>query len=1140
MGFRYMIGRAGQEKTHRVLTEIREKMSQNKKNTLILLVPEQFTLQAERDLIEKLRLPGIIGVEVLSFTRLAHHVFNEVGGLTKVHINELGKNMILRKIVDDLDKELTIYRKAARQAGFIDMMTKFLSELKQYDVLPEDINRKLEELKEEPILQRKLQDIASIYERFNNYVQGDYIDSEDYINLLIDKISDSNYLKDAEIWIDGFHTLSPQMYRIIEKLGLVAKNMTFTFTMDIEQKAEDGDLFKISALHLTKICDIASKNNHIEEIIDMNHIGQGESHKRPEIKHIEQAFYAYPYQLYTEKAEHITLFAGLNLQTEVEHVAAKIISLVRDQGYRWKDIAVVTNNTEDYAPLIKRVFEEYDIPFFLDQKRRIMHNPIIELILSSLEVIEKGYPYQPIFRLFKTGFSGIDINQYEKLENYVLRYGIKGKKWREAFPYGDREEQEVLNTVRESFMNIMERLEKAMKGKKTVAEKTKALYEFLHSIKLDEQLEQWINRLREQEKYEYVNEYTQVWNLVMEMFDQLIEMVGEQQMSTREYIRVLESGFLSVEIGIIPSTIDQVLVGNMQRSKSHDIKALFFVGVNDGVVPSNKNNEEILADEERIYMKKQGLSLGTDSEKKAYEEKFMIYSVLSKPSEYLWISYSLADIEGKAIRPSILMDRFKRIFHGLEIESDMKEAAEKERQFISTPKSTFKHLVEHLRLFAAHKPIEPIWWEVYKWYQEHGAWEAKRSVIIDGLFHRNQVKDLDGGTAKKVYKTPIRASVSRLEQFVNCPFSHFVKYGLRPKERKMYKVEAPDVGEIFHNSLELFTKKLMEHNIIWRELDKKQTDMLIDQVVDEVIPNHGNEIMLSNNRYKYLVQRLKRISRRAAWTLTEHIKRSGFEPIGYEVGFGLEQPFPPIEIALPDGDKVYLEGRIDRVDIYDDDESAYIKVIDYKSGHKEFSLSEVYQGVQLQLMLYLEAILVNREQLNKKKLKPAGIFYFKIDDPMVQTNEKIVDHIEKEIRRKLKMKGLVLKDVNIVREIDREIDGYSEIIPVGLKKSDEFYDKSSVLDYEEYMAILDHVRKLVKEISFEIIKGNIRIQPSKNGKQVACQYCSYQAICQFDQRFQDNTYQSIKNMSDKEVIASLMGEEEKVSGDVDGRSTESD
>ncbi|MBF8982559.1 helicase-exonuclease AddAB subunit AddB [Lutibacter sp. B2] len=1114
---RYIFGRSGTGKTHLVLEEIKKRLESTEHKKLILIVPEQFTLQAERDLIEKLDLPGIIDVEVLSFTRLAYNVLNEVGGITRIHINEQGKNMVLRKIIDEIEKELTIYQKASHQEGFISKFNELLSELKQNEVLPIDLINGLKEIEEDSIIYQKINDISTIYESFEQHLQGNYVDTEDYLNLLIEKMGKADFLKNAEIWIDGFQSFTQQTYHIIENLMTMAKRVTMTFSMEFSAQERVGDLFKVSDNTYKRIHDIAMKYNLPGEIIDLNKKKEEVIKKAPEINHIEQEFYSYPYKVFNKNVENMNIFAGLNLHTEIENAASKIVSLVRKKGYRWYDIALVCNDMPKYAPVIKRVFEEYDIPYFIDQKRNIMHNPIIEFILSSLSIVQRGYRYEEVFRFLKTGFSNIAVDQCEQLENYVLRYGIRGNKWKEPFFLEDKNIDQ-LNKSREMIIEPIKKLEQKIKGKNTVEKITKALYEYLQEIEVDQQLEKWIEDLRQKGEFEYVNENTQIWNIVMEVFDQMVEIIGHQEITLKEYIKVLDTGFASIEIGIIPTTIDQVLVGNIQRSRSHDVKALFIVGVNDGILPSGKEEEGILSEEERIYMKEKEINLSYDSERKSYEEKFMIYAALTKPSEYLWISYALADEEGKSMRPSILIDRFKKIFTKLSINTDVINNLEQQKQQISTPQSTFKYLVENMRVDIDGKQMEDLWWDVYEWYFHKEEWNSKREAVIEGLFHNNQVEYVESVSAKKLYNTPIRSSVSRLEQFVNCPFAHFIRYGLKPSERKVFEVKAPDIGQIFHKSMESFTVNLKKENIDWRELERDQSDQIIDHVIDELIPGYGNGVMLSTNRYKYLVKRLKRISRRAVWTLTEHIKKSDFEPTGYEVGFGLDQMYPSIEIELENGEKIYLEGRIDRVDTLEDEGDEYIKIIDYKSGNKEFSLSDVYYGFQLQLMIYLDAMI---KSIDHKEKKPAGIFYFKIDDPMINTDEKVAEVIEDEIRKKLKMKGLVLKDVNIVRHMDKDLEGYSDIIPVGLNKNGEFYSKSSAIDEETFKDLIHYVRNLVKEISGEMMKGNIQIAPCKNGKQTSCDYCSYKSICQFDTMFEDNEYKSMKKLSDQEVIGKI-------------------
>ena len=1142
MAIRYIFGRAGRGKSYFTLEEIKARLQEKGENKLFLLVPEQFTLQAERDLIGKQELKGIMRAEVLSFTRLAHHVFSEVGGLTRVPINELGKNMILRKIADESSKELSIYKSIAKQDGFITKLNELICEMKQHDITPIELTIEFNEIEEDTILKRKLNDIILLYQKFNNYLKGRYIDNEDNINLLIENIDRVEFLEGAEIWIDGFQTFTPQIFRVIEKLADKVKNITITFTMELNTNEKDKDLFHINQKTYLKIKSIAQKLGLEEEVINLDTTKREVLPKVKEIEHIERELYSYPYNQYTDEIINLEIFSGSNLYSEMENMAAQIIHLVRNRGYRWNDIAIVSGGLDQYSMILKRVFEEYSIPYFMDEKRSIMNNPMIELILSSIEVLAKGYQYEDVFRFLKTGFSDFTKDEVEELENYVLQYGIKGRAYFEPFTRGfekknssnedktdgvkkiDEEKKAKYNDLRERFISPFAKFEKKIYRKKRVGEITKSLFEFIKDLNIEAKLDQWIEELREQKNFEYVNENTQIWNKIMEILDQLTEILAEESTTLKEYGRILEAGFLACEVGVIPSTIDQVLVGSIERSKSHDIKALFVIGVNDGVLPFSKEDGGILLDHERESLDKKGLSIGTTLKNSLLEEQFMIYSAFSKPKEYLWISYALADQEGKAMRPSILIDRFKKIFKKLNIKSDVVPTLDRQLHLVATPISTFKYMTENIRQNVDDKPIEDIWWDVYSWYVNEPRWEERRNLMVKGLFHQNQISYIGEQKARSLYDNPVKSSVSRLERFANCPFSHFVNYGLRPKERKEYQLSNPDIGRLFHDSMEQFTKEMVEEQIQWKDLTKEQSDDLVEKVIDEMVPEFEHGVMLSTHRYKYLVTRLKRISKRAMWTLTEHVKKGEFIPMGHEIIFGLDGDIPPIIIELEDGEKIYLEGRIDRVDILNDEDGNYVKIIDYKSGSKDFSLSDVYYGFQIQLMVYLDAILSGEGKKQKIEVHPGGIFYFKIDDPMVKTTEKAVEEVEKEINKRLKMKGLVLKDVNIIKKIDEDIGRSSNIIPAGLTKDGEISKTSSALPEEDFKALLKHVRGLVKEIGEEMLKGNVKIEPFKKGGDTSCKYCEYISICQFDHSFHDNQYKNIKELKNDEVLEKIRKE----------------
>lgn len=1122
MSITYVLGRSGAGKSTKIISEIQERLKEKNDHRLILLVPEQYTLQGERDLIEKTENEGIIGAQVLSLNRLAYYVFQEVGGGTKEKISDLGKSMALKKVIGEVENKLTIYKRAMNQNGFIDKVKNVIKEFKQYDITPLDLMNCMNKI-EDGTLKHKLGDVVLIYKAFNEYLKGKYMDSEDHINLFIESIEKASFLEGAEIWIDSIHYFTPQNLRIIEALMLKAKSVTIAITHDPEN-TDHNNLFYLSQNTLLEIKKIAKRNNLKEDTIDLNACRKVFNSRDAELKHLEKYFYHFPYKPYMESMNNIHVFAGGNLYSEIENVAAEISSLLRERNFRYKDIAVVSANIQGYKPIIDRVFNEYGIPFDIEEKRDIMTNPTVELVLSAVKIVAKGYLYEDMFRYLKTGLSNVRKNDVEELENYVLKYGIKGTLWFKDFTIEGEINLDELNTIRRMVIAPILELEKKLTKSLSVTEITGALFSFLENLEIKEQLEDSIERLKIKGNYEAAFYKGEIWNSVIEVFNQLSEIMGEVQINLNEYFNLLKSGFMSCEVGITPATLDQVLIGNMERAKNQNIKSLFIVGVNDGILPSAQAEEGLILDHEKKVLQKNGIHLSANSDNKILEERFITYTVLSKPSESIYISYAIADQEGRALRPSMLINQFKKVFPLLSVKSDLLSSQEQQLHLITHDVSTYKYLVENLRKYIDEEPINEIWWDVYQWYFNQSKWRDKIINTVSGLFYENQVYYLESSQAKLLYDKPIKASVSRLETFINCPFAHFIQYGLKPKERKEYQLNTPDIGKIYHEVIDLFARKVKEEDLNWNRISQEQCHNYIDEIIQELASRFENGVLYSTFRYQYLVKRLNRICKRALWTLIEHINMGDFKPWGHEIYFGENGDVPSVEIEVNEKETIFLEGRIDRVDFFEDEKGVYFKIIDYKSGAKDFNLSDVYYGFQLQLMVYLEAMLAGAKTLNQQS-KPAGILYFKIDDPMINTIETNPEIIITEINKKLKMKGLVLNNAKIVRCFHRDIEKHSSVIPVALNKDGEISTSSSVATEEEFFLLLQHVKGLAKQMSQEIIRGKIKIEPSKKGKSNACQYCKFKTICQFDQSFKNNKYNIIKEMKNEEVLESLLRKE---------------
>ena len=1129
MTIRYIMGRAGAGVDQRAIEEIGTALKQGGEKRLFLLVPEQYTLQAERNLIEQLQLPGIMQVEVLSFNRLAYRVLAEVGGRNRVLINEQGRNMVLKRVINEVARNLTIYKKACKQEGFVEELSTLFSNFKQYDLDPITLNSRQMEIKE-AVVRQKLQDINLIYEAFNGYMSNQYLDLEDQLNLFIEKLDHSVLLKDARIWLDGFNHFPPQKRRMIEKIMLQAQDTTFCLTLD-PQPGRDRDLFKISKGCHEQIHELASRHGLAEEVIRLDPEKRGQKNRpHASLMHLEQELYAYPNRSYPTDSDAIDLFAASNIYSEVEHIAARIVRMAQEQGYRWREISVLGNNLDTYGVILSRVFYEFEIPFFIDEKRSIDNHPLIKLILATLGVINRGYRAEDIFMLLKSGFTDLKPEECEELENYMMAYGIRGKLCQEDFVRGQHELDvallETINQSRQRLILPLQKLEKAVQGKKSGRALSRALYQYLQGLEVEQKLQDWTEELRQQGLYEYAHENAQIWNIIMQTFDQLVNILGDSELKLKDYASLLETGYKSFQVGIIPTTVDQVMIGNISRSKNQSIKALFVMGVNDGVLPSGKSAAEIFTEEEQKVLQMHQLDWGTNLEMQTVEEQFDIYLAFSQAREFLSLSYAIADQEGKALRPSLLINRVRTIFPSLSTHSDLIKTPEFELKQLVNASSSFKYMIEKLRLYVDGTEIADFWWDVYGWFYNHPDWEARRQAILEALFYQNQIPSLSPTVAVQLYKTPFRSSVSRLEQFAACPFAHFVRFGLRPQERKSFAVGIPDIGILLHEGLATFASTLGERGINWKKMERVDCDVLLDEILAKQFPIHNNGILMSSYRYRYLAERLKRISRRAVWTLTEHIQEGDFEPLLYEARFGPGGVFPPLRVDLSDGQSIYLEGRIDRIDLLKSEDANYVKIIDYKSGDRQLSLSELYFGLSLQLFVYLLAVLKSNNsgsvpELLAKPFKPAALFYFKIDDPLVSGMNMDPPEIASEIRKKLRMNGLVLKDIALVRTMDRDLQGESDILPVGIKNNDEFKATSKVLEATEFELLFDYLQDLLKELGEQMLHGQIRIEPAKTDKWKACDYCIYHAVCQFDKLFAANNYKKITLSKDADVLQQI-------------------
>lgn len=1177
MTFRIVLGRAGTGKSKLCIGEISRELKETPCGPpLVYIVPEQAAFQAEHALATSPGLGGIIRAQVLSFRRLAWRVMQEVGGKGQLFIDDTGKVMVLRKIIERNKESLSLFKHVGEQPGALENLIELYNELKRSCIPVEKIKEYMSNIKGSQHkeidgdkintgLMEKIKDLELIFTEMDKELKELYLDSEDYLKFLADNIFRTSYLIEARLWVDGFYGFTNQEYKILEELIKHCRQVTVCLCLDddynLKETVDELNPFYPAAVTCQRLKDIAGKLGIIPETIvrSMPFEKSNRFSQNSALSYLEQNLHAHPVKPFkdgTQEDMPLCLTAASNRRSEVEALAHQLIVLARDKGYRWKDMAVMAGNLDDYADTISTLLTDYDIPFFLDLKRPVLNHPLIEFIRSALEIVNYNWGYDAVFRCVKTGMLIPDLDKEKgvkdwregiyQLENYVLCFGIRGSHWLSSKRWqylqrdsleensGDdkisQEEEaylqlinETKELIREPLITFQEEIIKAV----TVKKKAKALYNLLQGVNAPEYLEKWSGEALEKGNPEKAREHQQVYKRVIELMDQIVEIMGDEEMSINLFSRILESGLQDLRLSLVPPSLDQVLVGDLERTRAGNIKFTFILGVNDGVLPSRPQEDGVFTEQERESLINWGLDLAPGSRRRVLDEQFLIYIALTRAAEGLWLSYPLADEEGRMLVPSLLVSRMKEIFPCLKesnANGDLKE--EEQLSFrVVHPRRTMSQLAVQLSRWRKGETIDSFWWEIYNWYAGKEEWHQQGKLLLGGLFYINQEEPLDKETSRRLYGEHLKASVSRLEKYRSCPFSHFALYGLGLKERKIYRLEAPDIGRFFHAALYNLLRAIKDKGLEWSEISSEEFFCLAEEEVEKLLPRLQSEILLSNSRYRFLAKKLKDTVGRTAVFMGEHFRRSKFKPVGLEISFGDKKDLPPIVFKLEDGCSVELVGRIDRVDLARGDEGdTYLRVIDYKSGDSKLNLAEVYHGISLQMLAYMDVVINSaREWLGEEAL-PAAMLYFRVHAPLIKSNRVISpEEIKKEMSKRYKMKGKVLANLEAVKLMDSGLQssGYSDVIPVAVTKDDTFYKNSEVMEQSRFELLRCHMRQTIKNIAHDITKGRLYIAPFHMGGKKACKFCSYRAVCQFDPLTQGNYFRYFREEKE-EVIWSLL------------------
>lgn len=1106
MGLRFIYGKAGSGKSEFCFREIKEKI--NGQDKIYMITPEQFSYVQERKLLDILQQNAVIQAEVLTFARMAYRIFQDIGG-AKTSLSKSGKAMLVSYLLQQQKKNLTFLNRSDEN---VELVMDQIKELKKHMVTTDMLGDVTKETNN-PYIKAKLEDIYLLYKSYQDKIQESYLDEDDVLTILSNKLEDSNMFQNTILYIDEFSGFTKQEYEIIRKLLRCAKEVNVTICSDSLKEARNlNDIFYTNKQTVSKLINMAKEEKVVIE--KSVYLEEQRRFQNEELRLLEKNMSENQTIKYENQTEYIQLFLAKNPFSEVEQVAKNIIGLVKYENYRYRDISVVTKNMEQYASLITAVFARYDIPVFIDEKKDFSQNILVKYMMAVVDIFAKNWSYEAMFHYLKIGFSGLTNEKIFELENYCISYGIKGNKWyKEEWKIAKTEEQlGKLNEIRLKVITPLLTFKSKLSRMKTAKDLSKALYEFLLENNIYEKLQQKAKELRESGQIELSNIYETTWDVVMNVIDELVFVLPEEKLSFEEYTKLLKMGLVSSGLGTIPASIDQVMIADVERSRTHKVKVAFLIGINDGVFPSSDKEEGFLSDKDRGYLKENGIELAKDTNEQIYEENFNIYKAFTIPEEKLYVSYASSDSEGKTLRPSILISKLKRMYPKLMTKSDIIE----KESVITTKEAVFYELLNQIRDFEDGKEIDSLWFELYRIYEQDEEYKLKLEEALTGIYYQNKPSHIRKENIQNLYGDTLTTSISQLEKYKQCAFSFYLKYGLGLKEKSLFEVKSIDTGNFMHDVIDTFFDQVIGRNLKLKQMEEDEISEIIKNIINEKLTQNRNYILGATKKYQVLTKRLEKLILQAMKYIIASIVNSDFDIIGNEVEFKNQKDYPPITIDLEDGKKVEITGKIDRIDLAKGKEGNYIRIIDYKSSLKNIDLNEVVAGLQIQLLTYLDAVTKKQEDLI-----PAGVLYFNVIDPIIKADKnKTNEEIEQEIKKQFKMQGLILADVNVVRMMDKTLEkGASNLVPAYLDQNQNISEaRSSVVTKDEFKALQNHINKVIKEIAKEIYSGEIEIKPYYNQKKkkTPCDYCEYKSICNFDPNC--NSYYYIPNKPKEQIL----------------------
>ncbi len=1114
MAVQFVLGSSGSGKSEYLYKLVTEQANLHPKKNYLVIVPEQFTLSTQQKLVELSPNQGIMNVDVLSFKRLAYRVFDDLGMSELNLLEETGKNLLLRRVAKEQNDNLQVLRHNMSRMGYVEQLKSFISELYQYNVTPD----MLKELSAGKGLSKsfllKANDISLLYEEFMKKIKGQYVLSEQILTILSQHVKESELLKGAVLVLDEFTGFTPIQYDLLREILPIVEMMYIPLSIEAKEASNPtkgmDDLFNMTKVTIDKMTRIAYETNVVvKQQMVMPSPSERRFAGRKALAHLEENLFRPYYSKYNEPVDEIKLYHAKTPKEELTFVAEEISRLVRDESnhYRYYDFAIVTGALENYSVYASEIFEKYALPLFVDESSNITYSTFVDCIRSMLRFVAYDFNYDELMQFLRSGYLSYRDEEIDELDNYLIATGISHvSQWKKSW-LGRKGKSKDFDLIKmdELRLSLLELLQPLLLVKEnktsTNHDAIVAIYAVLKSLsmaeKLHEQSEEYLN-LGMQEKS---SGYAQIYEKVMNLFEKYDELLGDETFDMDSFIELFDAGISAIKLGVTPPGYDTITLGDIERTRLNGKKILFFVGINDGIIPKSENASGIISEYERQNLLDSGMELAPGLKEKAFIQRYYLYRNLTKPSEFLYLSYATSDSDGGALSSSYLIKMIQKMFPNLLDQSY--EGASGRNAFYSKSVA-----LEYL----AHHERDDWWYSAASALKE----EPIAQGILAAPFKRYEHEAISKNVARVLYGEDMNSSITQVEKFFGCAYKYFLSYGIRLKDREEAGLSTGDVGSLYHKALEKVGQELKKDDS-WTKISDEDRDALADRALDEAILelNH-TEFMESSSAQLHQLNRMKEIFRRNVWVIVQQISSGDFRPEQFEVNFdGKDKDM--LCYSLSDGRLMNVRGTIDRVDTYHSDGKIYVKIVDYKTGSTKFNLDELYYGLQLQLAVYMNAATKMQEAYLQKhhmehtEVLPGAMLYQHIDDPVLGEGGDFL--------KELRPTGQVLDQEEAYVAMDHELmneSTTSRIIPVSINKGNVLsYKKSTVLPSEGFEMLSEYAIEKMKEAGNRIYAGEVSVNPV-DAESSSCKYCPFKGVCGFDHKIPGYEYRKQKKIGSGE------------------------